>query len=74
MQLASFLKIFSITATECIYEAWPHGDTVIKVSECTLGEHHRKAASVSFRDGKKIYRTGAQTLCLGKQRQGSVVL
>jgi hypothetical protein len=74
MQLASFKKIFSIAATECIYEAWPHGDTVIKVSECTLGKHHRKAASVSFKDAKKICRTGVQTLCLGKQRQGSVVL
>ena len=48
--------------------------TVIKVSECTLGEHHRKAASVSFKDAKKIYRTGARTLCLGKQRQARMVL
>ena len=71
MQLVSFLKILSITATECICEAWPHGDMVIKVSECTLGKHHRRAASVSFKDAKKIYRTGAQTLCLGKQRQGA---
>ena len=74
MQLASFFKILSITATECIYEAWPHGGAVIKVSECPLGKHHRRAASVSFKDAKKIYRMGAQTLCLGKQSQGSVLL